>query len=181
MNVPVLASDRLNFLPLSLAHLSQNYVNWLNDEEVYRYLETRGNYSLEILKTFLEDCETNRKLFWAIHLKSNNTHIGNIKIHPVNLRHGFAEYSIMMGNKEEWGNGYARESSERIIKYCFDELKLRKITLGVVAENSAAIRLYEKLGFGIEGVYKKHLIYDGKYCDVLRMAIFNSNFSYEDE
>jgi ribosomal-protein-alanine N-acetyltransferase len=181
MNVPVIESERLYFRPISLAHLSQDYVNWLNDEDVYRYMETRGNYSLEILKTFLRECELSKKLFWAIHLKLNNLHIGNIKIDPVNLKHGTAEYSIMMGRKEEWGNGYAWESSERIIKYCFDEVKLRKITLGVIAENSAAIKLYKKLGFNTEGIYKKHVIYDGKYHDVLRIAIFNSNFIYENE
>lgn len=181
MNAPVIESERLNFIPLSLAHLSQDYVNWLNDEEVYRYMETRGNYTLEILKIFLEECELNRKLFWAIHLKLNNLHIGNIKIDPVNLKHGTAEFSIMLGRKEEWGSGYGLESSERIIKYCFDEIKLRKITLGVAAENSTAIKLYQNLGFIIEGVYKKHLIYDGRYHDVLRMAIFNSDFNYEDE
>src|ERR1700745_3026561 len=105
MTAPTIQSERLYFKPVSLAHLSQDYVNWLNDKDVYRYMETRGNYSLEILKAFLEECEECDKLFWAIHLKSNELHIGNIKIDPVNLKHGTAEYSIMMGRKEEWGNG----------------------------------------------------------------------------
>ncbi|WP_426668540.1 GNAT family N-acetyltransferase [Mucilaginibacter sp. McL0603] len=181
MKVPVIESERLYFVPVSLAHLSQQYVNWLNDKDVYRYMETRGNYSLGMLKLFLEECEQSNKLFWAIHLKSNEQHIGNIKIDPINLIHGNAEYSIMMGRKEEWGNGYAIEASARILKYCFDELKLRKITLGVIKENTAAVKLYDKLGFKIEGTYQKHVIYDGKYHDVLRMALFNSNFVYGDQ
>jgi RimJ/RimL family protein N-acetyltransferase len=52
---------------------------------------------------------------------------------------------------------------------------LRKITLGVVRQNTQAVALYEKLGFVTEGIYKEHLVYDGIYYDVLRMSLFNKN------
>jgi putative acetyltransferase len=50
---------------------------------------------------------------------------------------------------------------------------LRKINLGVRAENAAAIALYNKLGFEVEGVYKKHSVTITGFDDVLRMARFN--------
>jgi len=181
MKTPNLESERLNFRPVSLEHLAQEYVNWLNDWEVYKFLQTGGNYTLEMLKSFLTQCEVDEKYFWAIHLKSNDQHIGNIKIDPINFKHGLGEYGIMMGKRSEWGKGYAREASQLIIDYCFNELNLRKITLGVVLDNVSAVQLYNKLGFEIEGVYKKHAIYDGRYRDILRMALFNSKFIYEHE
>lgn len=81
-----------------------------------------------------------------------------------------------MGRKSEWGKGYAKEATIKIIDYCFQTLKVRKLTLGVVSENLAAVNLYKKLGFETEGVYKMHGIYQGKYCDVIRMALFNPSF-----
>ena len=39
----------------------------------------------------------------GIHLKENCKHIGNIKIDPINKKHGTGEYGIMMGDKDEWG------------------------------------------------------------------------------
>ena len=33
--------------------------------------------------------------------------------------------------------------------------------------------LYKKMGFVIEGVYKQHGLYNNKYCDTIRMALFN--------
>jgi hypothetical protein len=65
---------------LGLEHVSDEYVNWLNDAEVIRYLETGGDYTREKLQDFLSSVEKNQILFWAIHLKSNNKHIGNINI-----------------------------------------------------------------------------------------------------
>jgi RimJ/RimL family protein N-acetyltransferase len=179
MNAIVLESERLLFKPLSTAHLSQTYVDWLNDPEINRYLENAGNYTLEKLNSFLSDVEKKQILFWGIHLKENQKHIGNIKIDPVNAKHGFGEYGILMGDKNEWGKGYATEASLRIIKYCFEELGLRKINLGVVLNNTAACNLYKKIGFETEGIYKKHAFYNGEYCDTLRMALFNPDFQYD--
>ena len=180
METPILESERLTYIPVSLKHLSKDYVAWLNDPDVYKFLETRGNYTFDKLKRFLKECELTPKLFWAIHLKSNNLHIGNIKIDPINVNHSIGEYGIMMGRKTEWGKGYAKEATERVIDFSFNEIKLRKITLGVVADNTVAVNLYRKLKFKDEGLYKNHVFYDNKYYDVIRMAIFNPSFSYDD-
>lgn len=147
MKIIILESERLIYKPLSLKHLSQDYVDWLNDPEVYQYMETRGNYTLEKLREFLKKVEKNDILFWGIHLKNSLLHIGNIKIDPVNTSHGTAEYGIMMGRKSEWGKGYAKEASLTIIDYCFKKIKLCKITLGVISNNKSAINLYKKIGF----------------------------------
>lgn len=177
MKATIITTDRLTLKPLSLDHLSQDYVNWLNDHEVYRYLETGGNYTIEMLNDYLEDVVKKDIYFWGIHLKSNDLHIGNIKIDPINKRHGLAEYGIMMGRKSEWGQGYSKEATIAVINFCFNDLNIRKLTLGVVADNQAAFALYKKLGFVIEGEYKKHGLYEGKYCDIIRMALFNLNFT----
>lgn len=179
MKAPVLKSERLLYKPVSMEHLSQDYVEWMNDPEVNRYMESGGDYTLDKLKEFLSDVEQKDILFWGIHLKENGLHLGNIKIDPVYEKHGLGEYGIMMGRKSEWGKGYATEATNRIIDFCFEEIGLRKITLGVIIDNEPAFHLYKKLGFSIEGIYKKHSLHDGKYCDVARMALFNQNFTYD--
>ncbi len=177
MKASIIETERLVLKPLSLDHLTQQYVDWLNDKEVYKYLETGGDYTIELLSDYLTDVVNKDIYFWAIHLKNNNTHIGNIKIDPVNTRHNFAEYGIMMGEKGEWGKGYAKEASKEVISHCFKNLNIRKINLGVVAENEVAYHMYKKLGFAVEGILKAHGMYFGKYCDIIRMALFNSNYS----
>lgn len=177
MKIPVLHSKRLIFKPLSLNHLSQEYVSWMNDPDVYRYLESGGDYTLIKLKSFLEDVEKKEIYFWAIHKKENDQHLGNIKINPVHKKHGRAEYGIMMGRKSEWGKGYGKEATMRILTFCFETIQLRKITLGVVSDNKPALNLYEKIGFRTEGIFKKHSLHFDEYCDVTRMAIFREDFS----
>ena len=50
--------------------------------------------------------------------------------------------------------------------------KLHRLTLDVVADNEAAIHLYERMGFKIEGVSKESYFgEDEKYYDLLTMGI----------
>tara|TARA_B100000925_G_scaffold190756_2_gene144292 strand:+ start:2969 stop:4345 length:1377 start_codon:yes stop_codon:yes gene_type:complete len=141
------SSERLIYEPLGLKHLSNNYVKWLNDIDVIRFMESGGDYSIKKLEKYLINQERKKIFFWAIKLKKNGKHIGNIKIDPICKKNMSGEYGIMIGDKSEWGKGYAAESSNRILKYCFDDLNLFKINLGVNIQNQKAIKLYESLGF----------------------------------
>ena len=49
MKAVELESERLFFRPLSQKHLSLTYVNWLNDIDVNTYLESGGDYTLQLL------------------------------------------------------------------------------------------------------------------------------------
>ena len=171
-----LTSERLVFKRLSVDHISTEYLSWLNDPEVNVFIETKGNYTMDLLKSYIEKQYKNEVYFWAIHLKDSNKHIGNIKIDPIKLKTKSGEYGILIGDKLNWGKGYAKEASIRILKYCFKELKLSKITLGVVEDNIKAALLYKNMGFTIDEIKKDAGIYNNKLCNALRMSLHVENF-----
>ena len=47
----------------------------------------------------------------------------------------------------------------------------RRLTLRVLKHNDAAVRLYEKAGFVVEGVLKGEFFLDGEYVDDMLMAL----------
>ena len=171
-----LESARLNYKPVVIQHATKDYIGWLNDAEVNKYLEVKKENTIDELKEYIQDTVEKKIFFWALHLKKNGKHIGNIKIDPINKKHGTGEYGIMIGDKNQWGKGFAKEASFAIIDFCFNKMNLRKITLGVVEDNIQAVKLYQKIGFIIEGNFKKHAVYNGVYCNILRMAIFNPSY-----
>lgn len=173
----ILNTDRLILEPLSLKHATERYVNWLNDPEVYKYLDTRGEQTIDSVREFINHQINNKIYIWAIIDKSLNVHIGNIKIDPINDVHKYGEYGILIGDKDYWGKGFAREASKEVLDYFFTNKNyLRKINLGVVENNVEAINLYKNLGFKQEGYLHRHLIYDELEVDVIRMAIFRDIF-----
>lgn len=134
-------------------------------------MESGGDYTYSQLKIFLKNVEESNIYFWAICLKDSNKHIGNIKIDPINSFLNSGEYGIMIGEKSEWGKGYAEEASKAVIDFCFSsDVGLSSITLGVLKENVTAIRLYRKLGFSIDEKLQKEMS-----SDVLRFKLENKH------
>lgn len=56
------------------------------------------------------------------------------------------------------------------------ELGMRKVICEAFAFNSRAIHLYEKLGFREEGVFKRHVLKNGEYKDVVSLALFDEQW-----
>jgi len=148
-DLAVLETERLILKPLNMYFLSQEYVNWMNDEKVNRHLESGGDYTLQKLTSYLKVLEDNPKYFWAICLKETEKHLGNIKIDPIDKNTLSGEYGIMIGDRNVWGKGIGTEASKIVIDYCFKILNLNQINLGVKKNNIKAINMYEKLGFKI--------------------------------
>lgn len=174
----VLKSEKLTLKPLDLSFLSNDYVNWLNDVRVNKYLETSSNYTLNKLEKYLSSIQDNKTLAWAIVLKHNKKHIGNIKIDPIDIKNRTCRYGIMIGDSNEWGKNYAKNASELVIEYCFNTLNLREMYLGVVDEHKGAINLYKKLNFVVSGKWDPEYVnYNGTIYHIIRMSLVNKNYS----
>jgi [ribosomal protein S5]-alanine N-acetyltransferase len=100
-------------------------------------------------------------------------YIGNVGLHKINYRHRKAEMGIIIGEKSYWGKGIATEAEIIISEYGFRHLNLRKIYAGIVAENIGSIKAAKKAGFKEEGILREHLFIDGRYRDIVQLAIFN--------
>jgi len=175
-------TDRLVLKSITIDDCSDQYVSWLNDTEVNKYLEFSFkkqdmNDLISFINTAVQKLDV---LFLSIRLKVNNKHIGNIKIDKISLHHLTGEYGIMMGDKNEWGNGYAKEASIAIIDFCFNTLKLQKINLGVINGNKSAIKLYESLGFVTEGVLRNNFYEkaSNSWEDEIRMGLINTESKF---
>lgn len=58
------------------------------------------------------------------------------------------------------------------IDWAKKEPGVEKVVLGVFSNNQRALHVYEKFGFGVEGVRKDHYYIDGKREDEIDMALF---------
>ncbi len=69
------------------------------------------------------------------------------------------------------GNGVGKSASTQMLDVAFGRLNLRKLSLDVLASNERAATLYRSLGFCEEGRFVDHVVIDGAYDDVIRMAL----------
>lgn len=165
--------DRIDLKILEEEDASEEYCGWLNDAEVTKYLETKKATLSEIQKYIHDKLESEKSLFFGIFWKENNQLIGTIKLEPIDFEQGFATMGIMIGNKNYWGRGIATEALRMITEYVFKELGLPEVNLGVVSENKAAIRAYEKCGYAICKIESQSINYNGTIYDHVFMKKIN--------
>lgn len=169
-----LRGKRVILEPFSKRFLTDNYICWLNDPEVVRFSEQRHHrHTRQSCRQFLKSFDNNPHCFWAILKKgSNQTHIGNISAY-IDSFNGLAEITILIGDKKEWGKGYATEAWSAVCDYLLISKKIRKITGGALSINRAMVRVMEKVNMMEDGRRMRHLLWEGKEVDVLYMAKFN--------
>lgn len=104
--------------------------------------------------------------------KTCNQAVGSVYLRDIDPVHHKAEYGIFIGEADALGQGYGTEAASLMLRYGFEELRLHKIMLRVLAENERAKHSYEKAGFRQEAYLKDEIFLDGTYRDVILMAAF---------
>jgi len=149
---------------------------WINDPEVRRYLAAY----LPITERQEEEWFTKERpngLVLAIITKGEHPlHIGNIALDKINHREGTAETGTVIGAKEFWGKGYGTDAKFSLLRFAFDELNLRKIISHVLAFNKRSLAYARKCGYRPEAVFKKEKYRNGRYVDLVRLAVFRPDF-----
>ena len=151
-----------------------------NDTRLWKYSNTTKPFSNEVLKIYIQNAKQDivdagqQRL---VTVESDSNKLGLIDLFDYEPKHARAAVGVVIV-EECRGKGYAKEASQMVIDFCFKKLGLRKISLGVIEDNVAAVQLYDKLGFIQEGLLLKHGSYDGKYCNSVQMSIFNPEFKY---
>jgi len=178
VNGAFLVGDRLYLRPLDEADLGADYLAWLHDPDVTRYLETgRFPSTVEALRAFLRRFEhATDNLAFAIVDKDKDLHIGNVTLNSINWVHRTADTGLMIGRKEFWGRGYAFDAWSVLIEYAFSRLNLRKIVAGVIEDNAASLHVLQRLGFRVEGTKRAAVFVDGSYRNSLLLGMFRDEF-----
>lgn len=177
-NNAYLAGKKIYLRPLLKSDLTKKYLNWLNDREVAKYIET-GFFptTKEDLENFYKRISKSKTdIMFAVVVKKGNLHIGNIKLGGIDWVHRYADLGILIGDKRYWGKGCGQAACRLLLEYTFNRLNLNKVFLGVYGTHKSAIKAYRKVGFQIEGRLKNMLNLDGRYVDKIIMGILKSEF-----
>jgi len=148
-------------------------VKWRNQDRIIEGLFShRGPTLEEHRRWFARYVEDQSREEFMICLAKSEKPIGTIGLSNIDSEDRKAEYGILIGEPDCLGKGFAREASELILDYGFNQLNLQKIYLKVLEKNEAAVALYKKIGFEIEGVLKREAFKDKEYQTVIAMAVF---------
>ena len=96
--------------------------------------------------------------------------VGSVYLRDIDYTHRKAEYGIFIGEESALSKGYGTEAARMMLEYAFENLKLHKVMLRVLAGNVRAQKSYEHAGFQKEAYLKDEVFLNGEFQDVILMA-----------
>jgi RimJ/RimL family protein N-acetyltransferase len=114
--------------------------------------------------------DVDERLDLAIVDKVSGAVVGEVVLNAFDGNARSANFRTLMGPTGR-GRGLGTEAARLILGYGFEQLGLHRIELDVLGSNPRAKRVYEKVGFVVEGVRRDAFAFDGERVDEILMAI----------
>lgn len=165
---------------LHMLDVEGKYSSWLNDRNVCKY-NSHGRFpvSKEQLREYVSNLKNgNANLVMAIINLEDGKHIGNISLQNINYIDRSAEIAYLIGEREYWGKGRAREASELLIRHGFQKLNLERIYCGTSDDNERMQHLADRLGFVQEGRRRRAIYNNGEYHDIIEYGLLKSECQF---
>lgn len=169
-----ISNEKIILKPIS-SEDTENIIRWRNSENVRKNFLDQRMFTVESHTKWLKNMvETGKVEQFIIIDKNNNLPVGSVFLRDIDYENRKAEYGVFIGEDSARGKGIGTAAAERIIQYGFEELKLHKIFLRVLAENIGAIKSYEKAGFKQEAYLVDEVNINDEFKDIVLMAVINS-------
>jgi RimJ/RimL family protein N-acetyltransferase len=162
------SNDTVRLAALSRADLP-TIARWHEDAAMLRLFDARpaAPQSVADLEQWLDGQRgAQNSMRFGIRRQTDDMLLGYVEIDGILWSHRVGWLAIMIGERAERGKGYGHAAMQLALRYAFDELNLHRVQLTVFSYNTAAIRLYERLGFQREGTYREFLERDGQRHDM---------------
>jgi ribosomal-protein-alanine N-acetyltransferase len=153
-------------------------MDWLNDSEITKWMQKPQPQTYKKMLDYY-DGMSDPNMYLAICTHDMYTpkgihasrHIGNISYKDHLLEGYHSDVSIVIGDKEQWGKGYATEAITLLSDCIFHKLRA-----GACVENMGCIKAFTKAGFIIEGMEKESVYCDGEWRDIAVMGLLKSDW-----
>lgn len=143
---------------------AERMLEWMNNPEVVQYMKIgQKKHTLDEIYQFIEVAQNDEiNKHYAVS-DEKGTYLGTVSLKGINWEEGLAEYAIAL-HPDAIGTGAAALATKSILNLAFCRENLKKVFLYVLAENTRAVRFYEKIGWIYMG--SERIIFNGKYCEV---------------
>lgn len=147
---------------------------WYSDADFLRYFDKvpANPKSEQQLREWIRDSQASNSSFpFSIRSIDDDQMIGYIELSNIQWWNGTATLGIGVGETDNRGKGYGKEALKLLLDFAFNEINLHRVQLNVFSYNKEAIKLYEKVGFKREGVYREFIHRDSKRWDMYLYGI----------
>lgn len=160
--------------PLAVGDVEAMYAS-LDDPESLRLTGTQSTFTFEQVRRHCERIEqADDRLDYAIEVASQP--IGEAVLNCVDEINRSASFRIAIWKDGDRNKGIGTKAIRLLVWHGFEAVGLNRIELEVYSFNPRARRVYENIGFRLEGVRRQALLWNGEAVDAHIMALLRSEF-----
>jgi RimJ/RimL family protein N-acetyltransferase len=177
MNADLYCGRLVRLAVLDTEKDSECMTRW-NQNSEFQQLWNSGPSSLwptGQIKEWIEK-DYNTMFMFSIHTLADDRIIGFVDLSGINWPAGDAWLGIGIGERECWGKGYGTDAMRLIMRFAFEQLNLRRISLTVFEYNQRGYHVYQKLGFREEGRMRQWMQRGGERYDMIYMGILREEW-----
>ena len=151
---------------------------WRNNPDLIQYLAAPYRYIAPVIdERWYENYLANRDTCVRCSIINDNGDLlGLVSLLNIDSINRSATFGIMIGDENNCESGAGTYAIKYILKHAFLNLNLNRVELGVLANNSRAIHVYEKCGFIYEGTKRSSVYKNGEYLDLKQYAILKDEY-----
>jgi RimJ/RimL family protein N-acetyltransferase len=176
MNTPFLIGDKIYLRPISLEDsvlLSQGENDPLIRETLFLAFPLAVSQAEEKIRQYINSREA---IVLVIVEKDSDRSIGQTAFFRLDYVSRAAVFYLAILDPSFWSRGYGTEATQLMIDYAFATLNLNRIQLHVCAENTSAIKIYQRVGFIKEGELRQAMFRNSHYADFWVMGMLRSDW-----
>ena len=163
--------------PLSLAHISSSYLDWMNDPVLTKYLEIGGaKLTKNDLKDYILNSPKNGRKNYAIITGESKNHIGNCSIYDINEQDKSYEVGWLIGDKNFSYGLYAPMTMFELHKIAFLDFGLEKCLGKVIKDNVKARLNNQFIGYKETAKIKRYHKKTKKYVDMIKVELHKEDW-----
>ena len=175
-NPCIFLEGKITYLrPLLKSDIRPEYLAWLNNPDLTKYSAHFRTWPTteKDLEDFYSNLKGDNHVVFAACCNKTGIHFGNASIDAIDWINRNAHFNIMIGIPDFRIVHYL-DVMKVLTDYAFNTLNLNKLCGG--SEIPGILELHERMGWKKEGVLRKHHFREGKYVDVVQVAILREEF-----
>ena len=165
--------SRLRLRPITPDDLP-TLMRWLSDPEVMAFYGLPPADLDEARRIYLEPSGLPA---WKFIIEAEDRAIGEIQ-----YSYSYADVTwsagidIFIGEPEARDRGLGTEAIRTLLQYLFETKGVSRVAIDPEPSNCRAVRAYEKAGFRLDGVIRRHMKIDDRWADAAFMTILDDEW-----
>jgi RimJ/RimL family protein N-acetyltransferase len=174
---PVLTGDKTVLRPFTEAD-AEGMAEIIDDPEVRRFTGAPAQEPTpQVLRSWYGSrSEQPDRLDLAVTDRATGELVGEVVLYEWDPAARSCTFRTLIGPRGR-GRGLGTEATRLIVGYGFERLGMHRIALEAYGYNARALRVYEKVGFTVEGIRREVEFRDGEWVDEVLMAILDREWA----